>query len=182
MKDKTNPINKLFTSIDNLFAAEKEQNLRSKLGKEIKNLIFTDDIITKLYETDFSDLVDESEKANSIFSNIFPVYIRRETASFRLYKHKIEINLFPKNTRYIYIFDAGRLTSDSLNCFRLYDNDYVDILIMIITLIPLFKENINIALDNFEKNINTYNENILNSNRKELLAEDNFKFLMSKLK
>ncbi|AAK78588.1 hypothetical protein BJV85_003401 [Clostridium acetobutylicum] len=181
MNNKKNPINKLFSSIDNLFAGEREQNLRVKLGKAIKNSIFTDEIITKLYENDFTGLVEEENKISSLFSIIFPVYVKKSSSSFRLYKHKIELNLPEENARYIYIFDDGRLTSDSFHCFRLYDDTYVDKLSKIISLIPLFKEAINSALDNFEKNINTYDEKILDTNKKELLAEDNFKFLINKL-
>ena len=53
------PLDKLFNSIDNLLSDEKEQKLRSKLGKEIRKCIFTSDIVKRLNENDFSCLVDE---------------------------------------------------------------------------------------------------------------------------
>ena len=50
----TSPFNKLFNSIDNLLIEEKEQRLKLKLAKEIKSSIFTDEIVMKLNENDFS--------------------------------------------------------------------------------------------------------------------------------
>ena len=49
----TSPLNKLFNSIDNLLSDEKEEKLRSKLGKEIRKCIFTEDIIEKLMKMIF---------------------------------------------------------------------------------------------------------------------------------
>ena len=66
----------MFNSIDNLFSDEKEQNLRSKLAKEIRKCIFTDDILERLNENDFSGLVEEEEEPMVLFSMIFPQLYR----------------------------------------------------------------------------------------------------------
>lgn len=78
-KKGESPINKLFSSIDNLLIEEREQRLKVKLGKEIKNSIFTDEIIMKLNENDFSGLIDEEDNNMAmLFSSIFPVFIKVE--------------------------------------------------------------------------------------------------------
>lgn len=70
--------NKLLNSLDNLLNEEKEQKLKLKLGKEIKNRIFTDEILTKLNENDFSDLIDKEENdITTLFSSIFPIFIKK---------------------------------------------------------------------------------------------------------
>lgn len=118
-KKGESPINKLFSSIDNLLIEEREQRLKVKLGKEIKNSIFTDEIIMKLNENDFSGLIDEEDNNMAmLFSSIFPVFIKSRDVVFRLYKHKIEVNLSDEmSDRYIYIFSDGRLTSGLFQCF-----------------------------------------------------------------
>lgn len=126
-KKGESPINKLFSSIDNLLIEEREQRLKVKLGKEIKNSIFTDEIIMKLNENDFSGLIDEEDNNMAmLFSSIFPVFIKSRDVVFRLYKHKIEVNLSDEmSDRYIYIFSDGRLTSGLFQCFKLSDDEYV---------------------------------------------------------
>lgn len=140
-KKGESPINKLFSSIDNLLIEEREQRLKVKLGKEIKNSIFTDEIIMKLNENDFSGLIDEEDNNMAmLFSSIFPVFIKSRDVVFRLYKHKIEVNLSDEmSDRYIYIFSDGRLTSGLFQCFKLSDDEYVYGIKRIIDSIPLFK-------------------------------------------
>lgn len=66
-KKNISPINRLFNSIDNLLIEEREQRLKSKLGKEIKNCIFTDEIVARLNENDFSGVVDEQNNIVALF-------------------------------------------------------------------------------------------------------------------
>ena len=115
------PFNKLFNSIDNLLIEEKEERLKLKLAKEIKNSIFTDEIVMKLNENDFSGVIDaEDNNIATLFSSIFPIFINKGDIIFRLYKHKIEVDLSDEmNDRYIYMFSDGRLTSGLFQCFSL---------------------------------------------------------------
>ncbi|NRT78629.1 hypothetical protein [Clostridium beijerinckii] len=182
-KKGESPINKLFSSIDNLLIEEREQRLKVKLGKEIKNSIFTDEIIMKLNENDFSGLIDEEDNNMAmLFSSIFPVFIKSRDVVFRLYKHKIEVNLSDEmSDRYIYIFSDGRLTSGLFQCFKLSDDEYVYGIKRIIDSIPLFKIAIMNTLDSFRKNISIHNQKIENSKNKELLAEKNYNELLNYL-
>ena len=91
--EEKGPLNKLFNSIDNLLSDEKEQNLRSKLGKEIRKCIFTDDIVERLNENDFSGMVEEEGESIALFSMIFPIFVEKNSVIFRLYKHKVEVDL-----------------------------------------------------------------------------------------
>ncbi|NOW93315.1 hypothetical protein [Clostridium beijerinckii] len=182
-KKGESPINKLFSSIDNLLIEEREQRLKVKLGKEIKNSIFTDEIIMKLNENDFSGLIDEEDNNMAmLFSSIFPIFIKSRDVVFRLYKHKIEVNLSDEmSDRYIYIFSDGRLTSGLFQCFKLSDDEYVYGIKRIIDSIPLFKIAIMNTLDSFRKNISIHNHKIENSKNKELLAEKNYNELLNYL-
>ena len=150
------PFNKLFNSIDNLLIEEKEQRLKLKLAKEIKNSIFTDDIVMKLNENDFSGIIDEEDNnMATLFSSIFPIFIKKDAIIFRLYKHKIEVDLSDEmNDGYIYMLSDGRLTSGLFQCFTLSDDEYVYGIMRIIDSIPLFRTAIINTLENFKKNIN----------------------------
>ena len=109
--EEKGPLKKLFNSIDNLLSDEKEQNLRTKLAKEIRKCIFTDDILERLNENDFSGMVEEEEEPMVLFSMIFPIFVEKNDVIFRLYKHKVEVDLSDEmSDRYIYIFSDGRLT------------------------------------------------------------------------
>jgi len=182
-KKGVSPINKLFNSIDNLLIEEREQRLKIRLGKEIRNSIFTDEIVLKLNENDFSGLIDEEDNNMAmLFSSIFPIFIKSRDVIFRLYKHKIEVNLSDEmSDRYIYIFSDGRLTSGLFQCFKLSDDEYVYGIKRIIDSIPLFKTAIMSTLDSFRKNINMHNHKIENSKNKELLAERNYDELLNYL-
>ena len=82
-------------------------------------------IINKLNENDFSGLV-EAEEEVTMFFQCFPVFIQKNDVIFRLYKHKIEVDLLNEmRDRYIYMFSNGRLTSGLFQCFKLYDKEYV---------------------------------------------------------
>ncbi|WP_459479645.1 hypothetical protein [Clostridium saccharoperbutylacetonicum] len=175
--------NKLLNSLDNLLNEEKEQKLKLKLGKEIKNRIFTEEILTKLNENDFSDLIDKEENdITTLFSSIFPIFIKKNDIIFRLYKHKIEVNLSNEmSDRYIYIFADGRLTSGLFQCFTLSDDEYVYGVKKIIDVIPLFREAILNTLENFKKNIEIHNKKIAKSKNREPLVEKNYNELFNYL-
>ncbi|AQR98046.1 MULTISPECIES: hypothetical protein [Clostridium] len=175
--------NKLLNSLDNLLNEEKEQKLKLKLGKEIKNRIFTEEILTKLNENDFSDLIDKEENdITTLFSSIFPIFIKKNDIIFRLYKHKIEVNLSNEmSDRYIYIFADGRLTSGLFQCFTLSDDEYVYGVKKIIDVIPLFREAILNTLENFKKNIEIHNNKIAKSKNREPLVEKNYNELFNYL-
>ena len=175
--------NKLFNSIDNLLIEEREQRLKLKLAKEIKSSIFTDEIVMKLNENDFSGLIDEeNNNIATLFSSIFPIFTKKGNIIFRLYKHKIEVDLSDEmNDRYIYIFSDGRLTSGLFQCFTLSDDEYIYGIKRIIDAIPLFKTAIINTLENFRKNIDTHSNKIENSKNREPLAEKNYKELLNYL-
>lgn len=172
--------NKLFNSLDNLLNEEREQKLKLKLGKEIKNRIFTEEIVTKLNENDFSGLIDEEDNDITIlFSSIFPIFIKKDDIVFRLYKHKIEVDLSNEmSDRYIYIFSDGRLTSGLFQCFALSDDEYVYGIKRIIDVIPLFKAAILNNVENFKRNIDHHNNKIEDSKNREALAEKNYNELI----
>ncbi|MFT5875687.1 MAG: hypothetical protein ACI8WT_004683 [Clostridium sp.] len=176
------PLNKLFDSIDNLLFDEKEQKLRSKLGKEIRKCIFTDDIIKKLNENDFSGLVEEKEEIEVLFSMIFPVFVQKNDVIFRLYKDKIEVDLSKKmSDRYIYVFSDGRLTSGLFECFNLYDDEYIYEIKKIISIIPSFRETVKEELVNLNKKENLNKQKTGNFKEKEMLAKKNFNELIQRL-
>lgn len=175
--------NRLFNSIDNLLVEEREQRLKLKIGKELKNSIFTNEIITKLNENDFSCLVDEEDNdMTALFSSIFPIFIKNGDVIFRLYKHKIEVDLSDEmKDRYIYIFSDGRLTSGLFQCFSLSDDEYVYGIKKIIDAIPLFKMAILNTLENFKKNMDIHNNKVEKSKNKEQSAEKNYNQLLNYL-
>ena len=119
-------ISDLFSTIDNLFSEEKEQKLKGRLAKKIKDSIFTDDILEKLNEHDFTGLADDEEKIVMLFSAIFPILVKSDNIAYRLYKHKIEIDFSDEmKDRYIYMFSDGRYTSGIFKCFNISDDEYV---------------------------------------------------------
>ena len=177
------PLNKLVDSIDNLLSDEKEQKLRSKLGKEIRKCIFTNDIIMKLNENDFSGMVEEEEDTVFLFSMIFPVFLKKNDVIFRLYKHKIEVDLSNEmRDRYIYIFSDGRLTSGLFQCFKLYDKEYIYGVKKIIDVIPDFIETVEETLINLDKNEKPHKEQIENFKEMQIVAEKNYNELIQSLK
>ncbi|OPJ57585.1 hypothetical protein [Clostridium oryzae] len=180
---KVHTLNKLFNSIDNLLIEEKEQRLKVKLANKIKDSIFTNEIVMKLNENDFSGFVSEGD--NSIvmlFSSIFPIFVKKNDVIFRLYKHKIEVDLSDEmRDRYIYIFSDGRLTSGLFQCFNISDDEYVYGIKKIIDTIPLFKTAIINTLENFKKNIELHNDKIRSLKERKPLAEKNYDDLLKYL-
>lgn len=174
--------NGFFKSIDNLLSEEKEQKLKSKLGSKIKDAIFTEKILEKLNEHDFTGIADEEEDIVMLFSTIFPIFVKKDDVVFRLYKHKIEVDLSDEmQDRYIYIFSDGRLTSGLFKCFNISDDEYVYGIKRIIDVIPLFKKEILETLSNYDKNISeSYVENNLKPRIE--VAEKNYNELMEYLK
>lgn len=186
MEDKKNYIGNLFNTIDNMISVEKEQKLRNRLGEKIKAAIFTEEIENRLNSDDFSGLglLDNSnEEAAFLFSTLFPIFIEEDGICYRLYKHKIEVDLSDKMAdRYIYVFSDGRLTSGLFQCFRLYDDEYVYGIKKIITAIPLLKQGIIEELDNLEEHKKCLSENLHDYKVKLQAAEENSKKLMELLK
>jgi hypothetical protein len=181
-KKSIGTFNRVLNSIDNLLIEEKEQKLKLKLGKEIKNSIFTDEIVEELNENDFSGLIDEENNRERLFCSIFPIFVKKGNSIFRLYKHKIEVDLSDEmSDRYIYIFSDGRLTSGLFQCFTISDNEYVYGIKRIIDTIPLFKIAIIKTLENFKNNIEIHNKKIESSKNREPLAEKNYNELLSYL-
>jgi len=173
------PLDKLFNSIENLLSDEKEQKLRNKLGKEIRNCIFTDDIIKRLNKNDFSGVVEQEDEPNALFSTIFPIFVEKNDVIFRLYKHKIEVDLSSEmSDRYIYIFSDGRLTSGLFQCFKLYDDEYVYGIKKIINMIPSFKETIKEELVNLNNNEKFNKQEMRNFKDREIIAKKNFNQLI----
>lgn len=182
-KEIESPINRLLNPLDNLLRDEKERKLRIKLGNRIKDSIFTDEIMTMLNENDFSGIIDEEEEIVFLFSMLFPVFVEEKGTTFRLYRHKIEVDLSNEmRDRYIYIFADGRLTSGLFESFRLYDDAYVYGIKRIINVIPLLKNAINESLIDFKKNENFHKEKIQHLRDKEIIAEKNFNELSMMLK
>ena len=180
--EEKGPLKKLFNSIDNLFSDEKEQNLRSKLAKEIRKCIFTDDILERLNENDFSGLVEEEEEPMVLFSMIFPIFVEKNGVIFRLYKHKIEVDLSDEmSDRYIYIFSDGRLTSGLFQCFKLYDDEYMYGVKKIIDMIPGFKDTVKEALAALNNNEVFTKEKMGTFKERETIAKDNFNKLFESL-
>ncbi|MDT8715108.1 hypothetical protein IAI10_00240 [Clostridium sp. 19966] len=177
-----NPFDKLIKSIDNLLIEGKEQKLKLKLSREIKDSIFTEEIVTKLNENDFAGLVDEEESVVSLFSTIFPIFIKKDDIVFRLYKHKIEVDLSDEmRDRYIYIFSDGRLTSGLFQCFTISEDEYVYGIKKIIDAIPLFRKAILEAVESFQENISVHNSKLEGLKDKEPLADKNYKELVEYL-
>ncbi len=182
LKKSVVTIDKLFYSIDNLLIEEKEQKLKLRLAKEIKRSIFTNEIVEKFNEHDFSGFVDEESDIGELFSSIFPIFVERDNSIFRLYKHKIEIDPFDEmSDRYMYIFSDGRLTSGLFKCFTTSDDEYVYEIKRIIDIIPIFKTAILETLENFKNNIKIHRDKINNSKSIGQLAEINYDKLISYL-
>ncbi|MBU3215336.1 hypothetical protein LL033_06945 [Clostridium estertheticum] len=180
--EEKGPLNKLFNSIDNLLSDEKEQKLRSKLGKEIRKCIFTDDIVERLNENDFSGMVEEEGESIVLFSMIFPIFVEKNGVIFRLYKHKVEVDLSDEmSDRYIYIFSDGRLTSGLFQCFKLYDDEYMYGVKKIIDMIPSFKDTVKEALITLNNNEVFTKEKMGTFKEREVIAKDNFNELFESL-
>lgn len=175
----------LFSTIDNKLLTEKEQKLRIKLGNQIHDSIFTEDITHKMNVMDFSHigLMDGSnDEVAFLFSTIFPVFIENNGVIFRLYRHKIEVDLSDEMAdRYIFIFSEGRFTSGLFQCFRLYDDEYVYGIKKIIQVIPMLKKAILKALDNLEKSSENFKSDMNDFKGKVNLAEKNYNELVNEL-
>ena len=181
-KKNKRPFDKFFDSIDNLLIVEKEQKLKLKLSREIRDSIFTDEVAVKLNENDLSGLIDEGEDIPTLFSNIFPIFVKKGDVVFRLYKHKVEVDLSDDmSDRYIYMFSDGRLTSGLFQCFNISDDEYLYGVKRIIDAIPLFKTAIINTIENFQKNINIHNDKMKNLKNREPLAEKNYNELLNYL-
>lgn len=177
-KNNISSIKKIFSSIDNLLIEGKQQKLKMKLSRQIKKSIFSEDIMTKLNEYDFSGMADEEDNIVKLFDTIFPVFVKNQNAVYRLYKHKIEVDLSDDmRDRYIYMFSDGRLTSGLFKCFNLHDDEYVYGIKKIIDIIPMFKKELAVTLADFQKNIENKDDELSNCFDKEKISVDNYKKL-----
>lgn len=179
-RKKIMPIQKILYSIDNLLIEGKEQKLKVKIARKIKNSIFVEEIISKLNECDFTGLIDEEDNILKLFDSIFPIFITKDNITFRLYKHKIEVDLSDNmKDRYIYMFSDGRLTSGLFQCYSISDDEYVYGIKKIIDVIPLIKEELLSTISSFRKNIENKNIKMINIKKREELAEKNYDELNS---
>jgi len=175
---KLKTIDKILSSIDNLLIEGKEQKLKSKLGRKIKDSIFTDEILTKLNEYDFTCVIEEQDNIFKLFESIFPIFVKEKEIIFRLYKHKIEVDLSDEmKDRYIYMFSDGRLTSGLFQCYNISDDEYVYGIKKIIDAIPMIKKELLVTVENFQNNIKVQKEEINNIEEREKIAEKNYEDL-----
>ncbi|MDU5110166.1 MAG: hypothetical protein E6248_06935 [Clostridium sp.] len=171
-------IAELFDSIDKLFSEEKEQKFKAKLAKKIKTTIFTDDILEKINEHDFTGLADEEEDVVRLFSSIFPVIVEDKDIVFRLYKHKIEVDFSSEmKDRYIYMLSDGRYTSGMFKCLTISDEEYVTGIKIIIDVIPKLKKSLLETLSNYDKIVSS-NTKLENYKEKLEISEKNYIKLM----
>lgn len=183
MNNKLSHLDKILDSLDNLLIENKEQKLKTKLAEKIKNNIFTDEIVTKMNEYDFSEFLDEEQNIVKLFDSIFPIFIKKDNAIFRLYKHKIEVDLSDEmKDRYIYMFSDGRLTSGLFQCFSISDDEYVYGIKKIIQCSELFRKEILLTLENYKNNIDKSIHKINYSKEKEKIAIRNYDELIDYLK
>ena len=113
---------------------------------------------------------------------IFPVFVEKNDVIFRLYKHKIEVDLSDEmSDRYIYMFSDGRLTSGLFQCFKLYDDEYVYGIKKIINIIPSFRETIKEELVNLDKNEKLQKQKMGTYKDREIMAKRNFNELLESL-
>ena len=174
-KNNIMPIKKILSSIDNLLIEGKEQKLKAKLSRQIKNAIFTEDILTQLNECDFAGIVDEKDNIVRLFESMFPIFIKKENSIFRLYKHKIEVDLSDEmKDRYIYMFSDGRFTSGEFQCYSIIDDEYVYGIKKIIDIIPIIKKELQNTILSFKNNIDKHNDKLNNYKDRERIAEKNY--------
>lgn len=183
MDNKISHLNKILDSIDNLLIENKEQKLKTKLAEKIKNNIFTDEILSKVNEYDFSEVLDDEQNVVKLFDSIFPIFIKKDSVIFRLYKHKIEVDLSDEmKDRYIYMFSDGRLTSGLFQCFNISDDEYVYGVKKIIQCSELFRKQILLTLENYKNNIDKSVQKINFSKEREKKAIKNYDELTRYLK
>ena len=164
-------IDKILESIDSLLIENKEQKLKTKLAEKIRESIFTDDIVTKMNECDFSEIIEENQSVVKLFDSIFPIFVKKDTT----------VLSDDMKDRYIYMFNDGRLTSGLFQCFNISDDEYVYGIKKIIDAIELFKKEILLTLENFKDNIDKPKEKINYSKEKEKIAIDNYNKLIKYL-
>ena len=177
-KKKITPIDKILNSIDNLLIDGKEQKLKSRLGRNIRNSIFTEEIISKLNECDFTEMSAEEISVVKLFDTIFPIFIKKDNTVFRLYKHKIEVDLTDEiRDRYIYMFSDGRLTSGLFHFYSISDDEYVYGIKKIIDAIPKIKKELLSTITDYKSIMEKNKDKINNIKEREKTAEDNYNAL-----
>lgn len=185
-KIKKNYIEDIFNSIGNYVSKEKEEELREKISIAIKAKIFSSEVEECLNSRDFAHvglLDNSSDDTAFMFSTIFPVFIKVREATFRLYKHKVEIMLSDNmKDRFIYIFSDGRLTSGEFKCYKLYDDEYVYMLKRIIENIPSFEVALKEEIDNLDAEIDEVDKKKDTSKIQLDKAKENYSLLLDMLK
>lgn len=185
-KTKNSYIGNLFNSIEDYVSKGKEEELREKISMTIKSKIFSEDIEECLNSRDFSDvgLLDNSvEDISFMFSTIFPIFIESRGATFRLYKHKVEIMLSDKmKDRFIYIFSEGRLTSGEFKCYKLYEDEYVYIVKRVIENIPEFREAIKKQIEGLDEGMGEFANKKTTSKKQLDKSKENYNALLEMLK
>ncbi len=174
---------KLFGHVDEFFKENKDQELKARLAKQIKSKIFTEDILNKLNEADFTGFVDEDNVIIELFDSIFPIVIRKDAVRFKLYRHKIQVEYSDNiDDRYIYMLADGRFTSGNLKCYTLADQEYVDNISKIIEAIPSLKQELINTLKEFQTNMEEKNYNTSHVQDKASAIQANYELLLNKIK
>lgn len=174
-KKRIMPIEKILSSIDNLLTESREQKFKSKLGRKIKDSIFTQEILSRLNECDFIEVAEEQDNIIKLFESIFPIFIKRDNIIFRLYKHKIEVDLSDEmKDRYIYMFSDGRFTSGLFQCYSMSQDEYVYGIKKIIDVIPMMKKELITTIEHFKNNFENNKDKMCNIQHRETLAEKNY--------
>ncbi len=185
-KPKKNYIEDIISSIGNYVSKEKEEELREKVSMSIKVKIFSSEVEDCLNSRDFSHvglLDNSSDDKTFMFSTIFPIFVKDREATFRLYKHKVEIMLSDSmKDRFIYIFSDGRLTSGEFKCYKLYEDEYVYIVKRIIENIPKFEAALKEEIDNLDSEIDEVHKKKDTSKIQIDKAKGNYKLLLDMLK
>jgi len=185
-KPKKNYLDDIINSIGNYVSKEKEEELREKISMSIKAKIFSSEVEDCLNSRDFSHvgLLDNSSDDRAfMFSTIFPIFVKVREATFRLYKHKVEIMLSDNmKDRFIYIFSDGRLTSGEFKCYKLYEEEYVYIIKRIIESIPKFELALKEEVDNLDAEVDEVDKKKDTSKVQIDKARENYKSIMDMLK
>ena len=174
-KKRIMPIEKILSSIDNLLTESREQKFKSKLGRKIKDSIFTQEILSRLNECDFIEVAEEQDNIIKLFESIFPIFIKKDNTIFRLYKHKIEVDLSDEmKDRYIYMFSDGRFTSGLFQCYSMSQDEYVYGIKKIIDVIPMMRKELITTIEYFKNNFKNSKDKMCSIQDRESLAEKNY--------
>lgn len=174
--------NKLLNSLDKIFAEGKEQKLKIKLAQKIKNKLFTGDILDEINECDITDFLDEDDHIVEVFESIFPIEIKADNSIFRLFKHKIEVDLSDNiKDRFIYMFSDGRFIGGNFECYGISDREYVYGVEKIINAVPEMQTELIKTLKEFKASMDGTKYKIEDDGEKIELAKSNYEKLKNLL-